>query len=72
MHFETFTNMFPCGGNTRYKNFPMRKMTTEIAMRAAGTPKASGKQSVTPKHSTSSLRIGVTEVEMKDPRLMAK
>lgn len=49
------------------KNLPI-----DTAINKAGTPKAIEKQSFSPKHLTSSLRIGVSTVEMSDPELMLK
>jgi hypothetical protein len=46
-------------------------MRIERAIKAVGTPNPSGKQSFSPKHSVV-LKIGVTKVEMKLPKLMAK
>lgn len=46
-------------------------MTTDTAINAAGRPKPKGKHVGMPKHDLS-LKIGVTRVEMNDPRLMAK
>lgn len=42
MHLQTFKNMLPCGGKILYKNLPKRKMTIEVSIKTAGTPKASG------------------------------
>lgn len=47
-------------------------MTIESAIKIAGTPNAKGKQSSIPRHGMSSLKIGVTKVEMNAPRLMEK
>jgi len=47
-------------------------LLTAMIIRMAGTPKASGKQVFWSKHFTSSRRIGVMKVEIKDPALIAK
>lgn len=72
IHLHTLTNIFPAGGTILYKNFPKMKIIIETIIRIAGTPKASGKQSTIPKQLISSLKIGVTEVEMREPALTAK
>lgn len=45
---------------------------TEIIIKIAGTPNASGKQDSCPKHLTSLRRLGVKMVEIKEPALIAK
>ena len=72
MHFRIFTNMLPWIGKILYINFPDMNITIETAINIAGNPKPNGKQSSIPMHFTSSLRIGVTSVEMKDPKLIGK
>lgn len=44
----------------------------DASIKTAGTPKASGKQSVCPKQWTSALKIGLIIVEISDPALTAK
>ena len=48
------------------------KITTDTAIKAAGKPNPRGKQSFIPKHFTSSRKIGVTEEDTNDPKLMEK
>lgn len=50
----------------------MRYEPMDTSMRAAGTPNAAGKHESSPKHFRSSRKIGVMNVEMRDPALMAK
>ena len=72
MHLQTLTNIFPAGGTILYKDFPKTKIKIETTIRTAGTPNARGKQSIIPKHVMSSLKIGVTDVEISEPALTAK
>ena len=55
-----------------YMDLPVTKTITEIIISTAGNPKAKEKQFESPKQCTSSLKIGVRLVEIKDPALMAK
>lgn len=72
MHLVTLTSIFPWCGRILYKDFPAKKMTIEVAIKTAGRPNPSGKQSNIPIHLTFSRRSGVTSVEMKDPKLIEK
>ena len=72
IHLDTLTNIFPWFGKIVYKNFPAMKNKTAAIIRIAGTPKASGKQSSIPKHWTSSLKIGVIDVDSNEPALIEK
>lgn len=60
------------GGTITYPvtNLPKTKSKRATTMRAAGTPKASGKQSFLPKHWTSSRKTGVKNVDIRLPALI--
>lgn len=47
-------------------------LQSDVTIRKAGTPNASEKQLLSPKHLTSWRRMGVREVEKRLPALMEK